>query len=410
MAHDVEEPGLSRWGRWGRSGWGVHSRRAALRIAAGTGVAALAAPAVARAATAGQGAIVKPLPPELFVVHGSNAETRWSALRDIGNIVPADRFFVRNHTRTPRIDPVAWRLRLFGTGLAGGPVALSLAQLKALPSETITARIECAGNGRGFFESQQNQPVPGTPWRLGAVGVARWRGVRMATALRAAGLTREAVDVMPSGLDDEYIVDGENLGRVRRPLPVRKAMDDVLLAYEMNGEPLPPDHGFPVRVVVPDWIGIASVKWVGAIEVSATPLSSAWNTRYYRLFGPGYPEEGTLLTRQNTKSAFELDPDAEFSAGRAHVLHGRSWSGTGGVVRVEVSADGGRSWSRAIPRAVRDDGWHRWSYRWLPRRPGSYTLRARALDIEGNVQPVTEPFNTEGYLFGAVAGLPVAAV
>ncbi|ASR36727.1 sulfite oxidase [Prauserella marina] len=407
MAHqgDVEEPGLS-------ARRAMHSRRAALRIAAGTGVAALAAPTVARAATAGQppgGPIVKPLPPELFIVHGSNAETRWSALRHVGNIVPADRFFVRNHTRTPRIDPGAWRLRLFGTGLAGGPFELSLAQLKALPSETITARIECAGNGRGFFETQQNQPVPGTPWRLGAVGVARWRGVRLATVLRAAGLTRGAVDVMPSGLDDEYIVDGVNLGRVRRPLPVRKALNDVLLAYEMNGEPLPPDHGFPVRVVVPDWIGIASVKWVGAIEVSATPLRSPWNTRYYRLFGPDYPEEGTLLTRQNTKSAFELDPHTEFGVGRDHVLHGRSWSGTGGVARVDVSADGGRTWSRAIPRAIRDDGWHRWSYRWRPRRPGSYTLSARALDIEGNAQPLTEPFNTEGYLFGAVAALPVAA-
>ncbi|WP_091505465.1 molybdopterin-dependent oxidoreductase [Amycolatopsis sacchari] len=281
--------------------------------------------------------------------------------------------------------------------------------MRALPSETVTARIECAGNGRSFFTSQQGQSVTGTAWRLGAVGVARWRGVRLATVLARAGLTGAAVDLLPQGLDPDYVTGGVNLGPVRRPLPVAKALEDVLLAYEMNGEPLPPDHGFPVRLVVPGWIGVASIKWLGRIEVSATPLSSPWSTQYYRLWGPTYPPEGELLTRQNTKSAFELAWGATLPGDREHVLTGRSWSGHGGVRRVEVSTDGGHTWRTATPHGP-DRGWRRWSLRWRPPAPGTYTLRARATDRTGARQPDVEPYNTQGYLFGAVVGHPVTVV
>jgi DMSO/TMAO reductase YedYZ molybdopterin-dependent catalytic subunit len=361
-------------------------------------------------AAADTGPIVKPLPADTFVVHGTNAETRWEALADTGNLVPIDRFFVRNHTRTPLLTADTWRLQLFGTGLrdtptAGNPVELSYQDLLDLPAKTITARIECAGNGRSFFTTQQNQTVSGTPWQLGAVGVARWRGVPLATVLTRAGLKASAVDVLPQGLDPDFVTGGVNLGPVRRPLPVRKALEDVLVAYEMNGEPLPPDHGFPARLVVPDWIGIASIKWLGRVEVSDTPLTSPWNTQLYRFFGPDYPPDGELISKQNTKSAFELPWNGTLTAGRTHHLHGRSWSGTGGIRDVEVSTDG-RSWRRVIPQG-RDHGWQRWSVPWHPARPGSYTLRARATDVTGATQPDATLFNTQGYLFGAVVNHPV---
>jgi DMSO/TMAO reductase YedYZ molybdopterin-dependent catalytic subunit len=241
-------------------------------------------------------------------------------------------FFVRDHTSTPLLDAGTWRLRLFGTGLRGcpteqAPVEFSYRDLLDMPAESLTAFIECAGNGRGFFTSQQHQTVSGTAWGLGAVGVARWRGVRLATVLRRAGLTRNAVDVMPQGLDADFVTGGVNLGPVRRPLPVAKALRDVQLAYEMNGQPLLPDHGYPVRLVVPSWVGISSIKWVGQIEVSATPLFSPWNTQFYRLFGPDCPADGTLVTRQVVKSAFELAWNVTLPAERTHVLRGRSWSG-----------------------------------------------------------------------------------
>jgi DMSO/TMAO reductase YedYZ molybdopterin-dependent catalytic subunit len=384
-------------------------RASAGLIAAGTGAATINAPSAVAA-----GPILKPLPPELFTVFGTNAETKWEAMQGQGFHTPIDRFFVRNHTATPVIDVSTWRLKLFGSALRGRPsseqpVEFSYADLRALPAHEVSAFIECAGNGRSFYTSQQGQAVSGTAWKLGAVGVARWRGVRLSTVLHRAGLSRTAVAVMPSGLDDHFVSGGVDLGPVRRPLPIAKALDDVLLAYEMNGQTLPADHGFPVRLVVPSWIGIASIKWVGQIEVSDQPLVSPWNTQFYRFFGPDQPVEGSApLTRQVVKSAFELPWPATFELGRRHLLTGRSWSGNGAVRRVEVSVDGGTSWHRARPSGITNrTGWLRWEYPWHPRSAGAYELLARATDDTGATQPDTAAFNTLGYLFGAVVRHPV---
>ncbi|MHA4815666.1 sulfite oxidase [Streptomyces aculeolatus] len=390
------------------------ARRDMLRLLAAAGGAgalgALGAPSAGGAPSAPRaGGIVKPLPPELFTVRGTNAETNWPALKGTGYHTPADRFFVRNHTATPLLDAADWSLRVWGDGLRGGAAEFGLDDLKALPTAVRSAFVECAGNGRSFFASQQGGTVSGTSWTLGAIGVARWRGVRLGDVLRRAGLTRRAVDVMPSGLDDEYVADGINLGHVRRPLPVAKALDDVILAYEMNGEPLPADHGHPVRVLVPSWVGISSIKWVGDVQVSAEPLYSPWNTDFYRLFGPSYPPEGSEpLSRQTLKSAFELPWNATLAAGETHRLTGRSWSGAGGVRKVEVSTDGGATWRRAeLADGPRADGWVRWSATWRPERPGPADVRARATDVSGRTQPATTVHNDQGYLFDAVVRHPV---
>ncbi|MFF8594396.1 sulfite oxidase [Streptomyces sp. NPDC015220] len=393
---------------------GVTRRRLLTLLAATAAVTALPTTTPARAAGP---SIVKPLPPEWFIQRGTNAETRWEALRGTGHRTPNELFFVRNHTATPVLDAADWRLRLWGDGLRGSPgegrpVEFGYDDLRALPAVTRTAFVECAGNGRAHYATQQGETVTGTPWTLGAVGVARWRGVLLADVLRRAGLSSYAVDVQPRGLDAEYVSGGENLGRVRRPLPLGKALHDVLLAYEMNGEPLPYDHGHPVRVLVPSWVGIASIKWVGGIEVSAQPLFSPWNTAFYRLFGPAHPQEGSApLTRQTIKSAFELASGATFPAGEGRVLHGRSWSGTGAIARVEVSTDGGTSWRPArLHDRPRPDTWTRWSLPWRPDRPGSRELLARATDTTGRTQPDTAVPNTQGYLFDAVVRHPVTVV
>ena len=273
----------------------------------------LVAPRIAWGQAAGP--IVKPLPPEWFVVHGTNAEMRWETVRRLGHLIPSERFFVRNHTRTPAIDPATWRLTIHGAGVRR-PLSLSYRDLERLPSRDVTAVVECAGNGRSFFGSQQGTPASGTPWKLGGIGLARWRGVPLGEVLDRAGLRRHAVDVLAEGLDDPYVTGGVDYGRVRRPIPVGKALDDALLAYEMNGRTLPADHGFPLRLVVPGWIGIASIKWLGRLEVSDVPVETAWNTKWY----PG-------LSVQPVKSAFELAWDATVPAGRRTVLSGRSWSG-----------------------------------------------------------------------------------
>jgi DMSO/TMAO reductase YedYZ molybdopterin-dependent catalytic subunit len=419
MSEDLTDEAAYESSRYELSRRYEFSRRELFRASAGMvglGAALLGGPArqaVAVAQAADEGPIVKPLPEDLFTVFGSNAETRWESMRGQGYHTPIDRFFVRDHTRTPRVDPGTWRLRLYGTGLHGSPTAdrpveFTYEDLLGLPAETHSAFIECAGNGRSFYTTQQGQTVSGTAWKLGAVGVARWRGVRLATVLERAGLTRKAVDVLPIGLDPDFVDQGVNHGPVRRPLPIAKALKDVLLAYEMNGETLPLDHGFPVRVVVPNWVGIASIKWLGAIEVSDGPLFSPWNTRYYRLFGPEYPADGSPpLTRQVTKSAFELPWGAELTPGRRS-LSGRSWSGNGRIQHVDVSVDGGATWRRADLRGPHlGRGWQPWEFSWRPTRSGPYALLARATDETGAAQPAQATFNTLGYLFGAVVRHPV---
>ncbi|MFE4258418.1 sulfite oxidase [Streptomyces sp. NPDC056883] len=412
---------LKQWARDRARSAGVDRRDLLKLFAAGAAAGSLGLGAAGTAAAGTGGATtaaaalpgtVKPLPPELFTIRGTNAETNFAALRGTGSLTPLDRFFVRNHTVTPRLDANDWRLKVWGDALSGGPVEFSYDRLRALPAVERTLFIECAGNGRSFYTTQQGQQVSGTAWTLGAIGVARWRGARLSDVLRQAGLTRGAVDVLPRGLDDEVVTNGVNLGRVRRPLPVSKALDDVILAYEMNGEPLPPDHGGPVRVVVPNWIGISSIKWVGDIEVSGQPLYTPWNTDLYRLFGPDQPPQGSApLTRQTIKSAFELELGATVPVRRTRLLTGRSWSGAAPVHRVEVSTDGGDHWQRARLHDVpRRGSWVRWSLPWTPRATGPTALLARATDTTGRTQPATTAHNTQGYLFDAVVRHPVSVV
>ena len=395
-----------------------YSRRELLKLGALgvpllAGFARLASPQAARAARTDNGSpISKPLPPQWFTNFGSNAEMRWDSAAGLGYVIPNDRFFVRDHTGTPIVDASTWQLNVFGSGLKGSPtlaspVTFTYDALRALPKKTIYSFIECAGNGRSFFGTQQGTPAAGTQWTLGAVGVAAWTGVPLSTVLDKAGILSNAVDVMPTGLDSNVVVSGVDAGHVRRPVPASKALDDVLLAYEMNGQPLPYDHGYPVRLVVPGWVGVANVKWVGQIEVSATPLFSLWNTTQYVLTGPTYTGS-TVVTSQVVKSAFELPFGAGLAAGKAQVLTGRSWSGGGSIKRVDISTDGGATWVAATLHGANiPNAWARWSFTWTPPAAGSYTLRARATDSVGNVQPATVPFNDGGYLFGAIVQHPV---
>ena len=383
------------------------TRRQVLKLmAAGLGVVAAGGiPATLRQVWATHaGSVVKPTPEDLFITLGTNREMRWETMRRRGYLVPNELFFVRNHTSTPHIEVDTWRLRIEGSGISN-PIELTYDDLVSMGADSEIKFIECAGNGRSFFGTQQGMLASGSQWKLGAIGVAEWTGVPLGVVLELAGLKRTAVDVMPEGLDPE--VAGQ--GHVRRPIPIEKALeDDTLLVYAMNGEPLPEDHGFPVRLLVPGWIGIANIKWVGRIEVSAEPLFSPWNTTFYRLFGDAYPDQ-PVLTNQEVKSAFELPFLAELPAGW-HILTGRSWSGHGKIKRVEVSFDGGTNWVRAhLRRPNIPNAWVRWAVRWYA-LPGEYILKARVTDKEGNVQPESVPFNTQGYAFWASVNHPVMVV
>jgi sulfane dehydrogenase subunit SoxC len=393
---------------WQRSrALGISRRRLLQWLAAG-GVSVLVGGAWPRQVQAGQAAsseelVVKPTPPELFFDYGSNKEMRWQNMSQRGYVVPNELFFVRNHTRTPRINVSAWRLKVEGTGVRR-PFELTYDALQSMPSVSVIRTVECAGNGRSFFENAYGKKAQGTQWKLGAIGVAEWTGVRLRDVLDRAGLKRTAKDVMPEGLDDL---------KVRRPMSVAKAVaEDTILAYAMNGEPLPPDHGSPVRVLVPGWIGVANIKWVGRIEVSDEAIFSPWNTDTYIFMGSNYqpnpPAKGPVLSLQNLKSALELNIGAQFQAGR-HRLTGRSWSPFGKITRVEYSLDRGLTWQLARlqePRILQ--AWAQWDFDW-DAKPGQYVIRVKAADEQGHTQPESVPWNEQGYLYNAVVDHPVMA-
>jgi DMSO/TMAO reductase YedYZ molybdopterin-dependent catalytic subunit len=360
-------------------------------------------PSIAAEAAGGTaGKVIKPTPPELFYDYeGIQKEMRWEAMYNRGYLVPNELFFVRNNSSTPSIDIKTWRLRIEGSGVSQ-PKEFSYDELLSFPSTSVIKAIECAGNGRNFFETVQGKKAKGAPWKLGAIGVAEWTGVPLREVLDRAGVKKTAQDVMPEALDEK---------KGRRPMSIEKAMaEDTLLVYAMNGQTLPPDHGFPFRVLVPGWLGAASIKWVGRIEVSEQPLYSPWNTESYILIGPEYPakppSEGTIITSRKVKSAFELAWDAELPAS-PHLLRGRSWSGEGTISKVEVSLDGGKTWEMArLHEPNLTQAWVRWDLDWQP-RPGQYNLQARATDDRGNTQPLSVPFNEKGYLYSAVVNHPV---
>jgi len=386
---------------------GLSRRRFLALLAAGAGAAVANVAPVGRLAqhrraqAAPTDLLVKPTPAEYFYDFGSNKEMRWEVMATRGYLVPNELFFVRDHTRTPRLDAATWRLRVEGSGVAQER-EFTYDEILGMPSVSVVRFVECAGNGRSFFETLYGKRAQGGQWHLGAIGVAEWTGVPLREVLMRAGLKRTARDVMPEGVDDL---------KVRRPMPIGKALaDDTLLVYAMNGQTLPPDHGFPVRVLVPGWIGVANTKWVGRIQVAEEALYSAWNTDSYVLIGPDYKptaqSKGPVLTNQYVKSAFELPWEGQVPAGR-RLLRGRSWSGFGRIAKVEVSLDRGITWVPARQREPNiPQAWVRWDLDW-DARPGPYSLRARATDDQGHTQPAGVPFNEQGYLYWAVVNHPI---
>jgi DMSO/TMAO reductase YedYZ molybdopterin-dependent catalytic subunit len=385
------------------------SRRTLLRSAAVLG-GALATHALAPLgrAVAGAPAILKPLPADRFVDFGTNAEMRWDSVDPRRYLTPQSRLFVRNHTATPTIDATTYSFAVYGDGLrsprtADAPVRISLRDLRRLPRTTIVTTHECTGNGRSFFATQQGTPASGTAWKLGAVGAVEWEGVRLRDVLRHIGLDPAAVSVQATGLDASYVTGGVVYGPIRRPFPIAKALDDTLLAWGANGEPLLPDHGYPLRLVLPGWIGVASIKWLGSLEVSTTELSSPWNTKWYTI-------DGVPLAENPVRSAWELPWGAQLEQRRRIELTGRSWSGAAPIRRVEVSVDGGANWHPARVERGQDQGWSQWSWTWKRPEVGSYELLARATDRAGRTQPAATPFNPNGYFFDAVVKHPVTVV
>lgn len=318
-------------------------------------------------------------------------------------VTPTEQFYQRTNFLIPEIDAGAWSLSI-GGGVRN-PLTLTLDDLRALPARTVTMTMECAGNGRARL-----RPLPpGHPWDLGAVSTGTFTGVRLRDVLERAGVDAGAVEVMFVGADAGEVSPDRTV-RFERSLPLEQAMHpDVLLAWEMNGEPLRPPHGYPLRVVVPGWYGVASVKWLTEIRVIDTPLDAHFQTeRYVYVAEPGLAD-GTPVTAMRVRALIvEPGEDERLAAGAATTLRGTAWSGEAPIDRVEVSVDGGATWRDAdLGTALSPYAAVPWSIEWTPAHAGPHVLMARASDAAGNVQPLEQVWNELGYGNNAVHRLEV---
>ena len=380
-------------------------RRRFLKVLSAGGAAALlpgcSAPETPEAAEEAS-AFFKDITP--FVQHGAtNLEAKPEHFG--GFLTPVEHFFVRNNASSIAVDAASYRLQVEGDAVAT-PLALTYEELLEMPSRTVFSYVECGGNQRSFFGSMLGRPARGTQWGRGAVGMAVWTGVPLSKVLTRAGVTDTAVDVQLIGLDAEAPEGG-----FRRPIPLDKAMDpDTILAYRMNGAVLPPDHGYPVRALVPGWVGSTSIKWLGRIDVSSRNVWSRNNTTSYVLIGEAYPPEGEaqgrVATLQSIKSTLALPWPASLSAGR-RTIRGYAHSPHAPIATVAWSPDGGQTWNDArVIAPVMQYAWARFEFEWEA-TPGAHTLTTRATDQAGTTQPDQIPPNEKGYLFNMPLPHPV---
>ena len=322
------------------------------------------------------------------------------------DVTPVGLHYLLVHYDIPDVDPDAWRLAVGGA--VSRPVTLDLDDVRARPATTARVTIECAGNGRARLLPR---PVS-QPWLTEAVGTAEWTGTPLAPLLDELGVGDDAVAVGFRGAD--HGVERGVEQDYERGLSLDDARTgDLLLAYEMNGQPLPPQHGAPLRLVAPGWYGMAHVKWLTHIEVLTEPFAGFQNDTAYRLT-QAEGDAGEPVTRMRPRALMSPPGFPDFMTRTRvvdvgdHELRGRAWSGGGPVRRVEVSADDGRTWADAeVAPATSRWAWQAWRYRWRADTPGRTTLCCRATDESGEVQPVEQPWNRQGMANNLVQRIPV---
>jgi len=302
-----------------------------------------------------------------------------------GRVTPSELFYVRSHFPVPEIDAARWRLTVRGER----EVAFTLEELRRMPAETRRVTLECAGNGRVAL----TPPVEGVQWQLGAVSTAEWTGVPLTAVLERAGVAPGSVEIAFEGADR-----GTPKQTPRPPRPIAYAhgvpVEDagsVLLAYAMNGEALAREHGFPLRAVVSGYYAMASVKWLTRICVLGEAFQGYYKTTDYAYWdeADGLPVQRPLGPMALKSQIARPAAGEAMQAGETVTVAGAAWTGGAAVERVEVSADGGRTWQTAEILDAHEHGvWRRWQWAWrVPREPGEYALLSRAVDCEGQAQP-----------------------
>ena len=308
------------------------------------------------------------------------------------DVTPIGLHYTLSHYDIPALDSATWRLAI--EGRVGTPLTLSLAELQRRPTRTLRVTFECAGHGRALLEPR---PIS-QPWLTGAVGTAEWTGTPLRPLLAEAGLDPEAVEIVFTA-HDRGIEGGREHDYAWGLSRAEALRDDLLLAWAMNGASLEPQHGAPVRLVVPGWYGMAHVKWLRGIVALDHPFDGYHQTVAYR-YSQSREEPGEPVTLMRVRSLLAPPGLPDFLTRTRVVhrgvveLHGRAWSGRAAIARVEVSADGGASWFPAmVDPAPGPHCWQAWHARWHAAAPGDHILLCRAYDTNGVMQP-TEQFWT----------------
>lgn len=332
---------------------------------------------------------------------------------------PNNAFFVRYHLADipEEIDAAAWKLEIGGAG-AATPVSFSLDDLKAMEKVEIAAINQCSGNRRGFSDPH----VPGVEWGFGAMGNANWGGVRLKDLLEKAGVAEQTIEVSFDGADGPVV---EKTPDFIKSIPFWKAMDEnTLVAYEMNGEPLPHLNGAPARLIVPGWTGTYWIKHLTRIEALTEPLKGFWMNPAYRVPSGLFPVVQRFVSQEVANSPntpiteivvnsmiVNLEEGAQVKAGQPADVKGIAWNGGYGIAEVAVSIDDGKTWLPAtLGRDLGRFAWRQWTYTLTPSAPGALTVKVRARNNAGQTQVDKLLFNGAGYHNNVVQALPLTVV
>jgi DMSO/TMAO reductase YedYZ molybdopterin-dependent catalytic subunit len=330
--------------------------------------------------------------PDLITVTENpyNAETPLTAL--LQEVTSLEQIYVRNHFTVPDVDIDSWALDIAGD--VKKPLSISYSELQSLPAKTLKVTLECAGNAR----KSVSPPPPGTLWGNGAVSVVEFSGVPLSNLLEKAGVSESTVEAVFLAADQGQVAP-ERQERFARSLPLEVARHpDTLLAWGMNGQPLTPDHGYPVRLVVPGWYGMASVKWLREVRLVSQPFKGFFQSEHYVYWSEKGTVDGEPVRNMRVRSLI-LSPEdgTELGSGQVEVI-GIAWSGSGPVRQVEVSLDGCTHWHTVeLESPPSPYGVQKWRYLWTPVSAGLHTLLCRAADAGGDVQPTSQRWNRLGY-------------
>ncbi|MBE7170089.1 MAG: sulfite oxidase [Williamsia sp.] len=336
-----------------------------------------------------------------------NLEFPFPTLKE--RITPNNRFFIRTHFPVPKIEAAGWQLKIEGE--VRTPTVIGYDELRKLPAKKVMATIECAGNGRAFLVPK----AKGLLWEQGGVGTAEWTGVPLSVLLDRAGIKEGTVEVILEGADQgEISEEPKTPGAIHfaRSLPLQKARQpEVILAYQMNGKDLTPEHGFPVRAVIPGWYGMASVKWLSRIIATNRPFDGYFQSLEYAYWkrNSGLPTLTPVTTVQVKAEIARPMLHEVVASGKPYRIYGAAWSGESEVTKVEVSTDEGVSWQ---PAALLDKpvpfAWRLWEFTWqVSGAPGKRKLMARATDNQGNVQAPQHDPDRRSYMINMIEPIEI---